>query len=100
MPNKETDQKKDRSKNAKFTKSLASGALPEWLEQEWETSKKLKTGKNERQRMVHIHSWPTGACFFYLCSTFLVAAVMHSFEVFMMHFLKHFSCIFVFSQNC
>ena len=51
MP-QETDQKKDRSKNAKFKKMLASGALPEWLEEEWEKSKKLKTGKTERQRML------------------------------------------------
>ena len=35
---------------------LASGALPEWLEEEWEKSKKLKTGKTERQRMLVNHS--------------------------------------------
>ena len=54
MP-KETPEERPQEE-CEIKTALASGALPEWLEEEWERSEQLKTGKTERQRMLVNHS--------------------------------------------
>ena len=47
-----TKEQRDRSKTNKFMTMLKAGQLPEYIQQEWEKTESMKTGKREQQSLI------------------------------------------------
>ena len=43
---------RDRSKMQKFTAMYQAGQLPDWIKEEWDKTKAMKSGKRERQSLI------------------------------------------------